>query len=189
MDRQQARRHKRLPAPAPRPRLRELRAYLEKHGPCERKKLIESAGIPHGTLNDLLREENGFAKDAKGRWYVRSESVSNGETEDATATPRNMTGFVASLTDGTRAIVTALVNATGGITTPELAAATGLETTALPSIIRSLRLQSVGHGFGEEGILTRSQPAGGRSGGRRPVSLYAINPDIREELKRAINHQ
>ena len=58
------------PAASPPTRLEGLRAFLKTHGPSTRREIIEKTQYPIGTIAGLLKESNGFHRDAEGRWSV-----------------------------------------------------------------------------------------------------------------------
>jgi hypothetical protein len=62
-------------------RLRQLRDFLQQHGPLGRKQIIEQSGIPEGTVGMLLQEEL-FMRDKDKRWGLRPEKNGVPNTED-----------------------------------------------------------------------------------------------------------
>ena len=60
-------------------KIEEIKEYVKDQGTVTRKQLHE-AGYPVGTVNSVLKEENGFHKTGHGQWSIEDEE--NEETEE-----------------------------------------------------------------------------------------------------------
>jgi hypothetical protein len=64
---------RRLPSRPP-TSLLQIREFLAKHGPTKRADLAEKTKIPMGTIDGLLKVENGFDRNPDGTWFLKPQS-------------------------------------------------------------------------------------------------------------------
>jgi hypothetical protein len=114
------------------------------------------------------------SKESNSEKTTKKESNS-----EKTTKKKDLTGFIAAIAGNPKKMLEILVKSPDGMTSEDLAKAMDVEPKLLPSYIRSVRLHSSNHGFGNKGIMKRQKIT---IEGIR-TSKYKINEQILGELK------